>query len=212
MKWILTVDFQTFAVDLVRLIHVFAIACGLGGAIVADLFTLRTLQKPITAQTIQFIKFFHWLITLALIPLWVSGLMLVHIKTGFDPANVTPKLAFKLLVVFILTSNGLILGPAAISILNANRGNRIVELEPKQLLFFAIFGATSATCWLLALSFGIIKFLATSGPELLTILTATVWTLSFAGISSGLLLIRYWTNGKQTNGWLATITFSTHRP
>ncbi|WP_298966841.1 hypothetical protein [uncultured Roseibium sp.] len=183
-------DFEPFTVDMVRLAHVFTVACGLGGAIATDVFVLKNLKTPLTEQSIQTIKFFHVLIGIVLIPLWISGLLLVYIKTGFELAQFTPKLSFKLMIVSVLTANGLLLGPTAISMIQSNCGSKVVDFEALQLLVFAFFGATSATCWLLALSFGIVKLLAVSSYELLVALTAITWATMFFSISLGLLSMR----------------------
>lgn len=86
--------------------------------------------------------------------LWITGLMLIGLDTGFDLAVMAekPKLLFKLVVVLALTLNGLALHSVVFPILMSDSA-----LRRRQVAVMAVFGAMSSLHWLLAAFIGVTK-------------------------------------------------------
>lgn len=90
-------------------------------------------------------------VVLLLVALWITGLSLVFLDTGFDPATLAakPKLLFKLLCVSVLTVNGIVLHAVAFPLV-AGHG----RLTATASLAVALSGAMSTGHWLLAVFVG----------------------------------------------------------
>ena len=97
-------------IDLVRYGHLFAVAIGFGAAFMADYVVLTRLRRGISAETMGILTLCHQLIWGAVIAMWITGICLIGIRTGFAPSAFTPKLFAKLFVVTLLTGNAVIIG------------------------------------------------------------------------------------------------------
>lgn len=177
-------------IDLIRFTHVFAVAGGLGAALVADVYVLKSMRQKIDRTFLKNLHRYHGLVLLFLIPLWVTGLVLIQIRTGFDLANFSPKLWFKIGAVVTLTINGLVMGSYAFTALPQYQNRSLVDFPYKVLMRFGLLASISTTCWLLGLSFGISKFLAVSDAStlsayaLLVLSFITVTALAFLGAAA----------------------------
>jgi hypothetical protein len=154
---------MTALTDLLRFSHVLMVAVGLGAAFLADFHSIRRLSKPVDDNLLTTLHSCHVLVWGALIAMWVTGIGLIYVRTGFQLANFTPKLFSKLVTVSVLTANAMWIGRYAIPIIEAQIGRNIMWLPLKQKLILAGVAALSTTSWLLALSMGISKVLAQSG-------------------------------------------------
>lgn len=175
------------AIDLVRYAHLLCVAIGLGTSVVADYLAFRSLTRPITAEFIHTIHSLHRLVAFALAGMWMSGLLLVYIRTGFAFENFTPKLDSKLLIVTILTLNALLIGRLAIPSLAANVGRSVFELSLPQMVGAALISGFSTTSWLIALLMGVSKVVAKSGWPLFLVGIPVAYALSV--IASAMVLI-----------------------
>mgnify|MGYP001554450592 CR=1 FL=1 len=143
------------------------------------------MRRQIDASFLRNLHRYHGLVLLFLIPLWVTGLLLIQIRTGFDLSNFTPKLWFKIGAVVTLTINGLVMGSYAFTILPLYQRRALVDFPYKILMRFGLLASISTSCWLLGLSFGISEFLAASDTATLSAYTLilgsgiTVTALSF---------------------------------
>lgn len=132
-------------------VHVLALAVALG-AILREDWRLLFARRPRFHS-----KHLHQLSRLilsALVILWVSGLALIAIDTGFDPDKLaaSPKLVAKLIVVITLTLNGAVLHRMLLPVLSTPeaRSSHIAAL-------FAVVGAVSMVSWLYAAVLGVAK-------------------------------------------------------
>lgn len=98
-----------------------------------------------TAKSISTLLFF----------LWVTGLTIIYIDTGFELAVLMSKskLLIKLMCVVTLTLNGLLLHYMSFPVLTKNEGN----LTANESLLLTVTGSLSSSHWLLAAFIGISK-------------------------------------------------------
>jgi len=102
--------FELFT-DAIRYVHLVAVAVGLGTAFVADLTALRHMGSGITPRVLDTLHTCHRIIWPALAVMWLSGLVLIGIRTGYVIADFSPKLWTKIAVVTLLTFNAFAISP-----------------------------------------------------------------------------------------------------
>lgn len=149
--------------DLARYAHILAVAIGIGVAFLADYHVLSTLRRPVDGPLIGALDLYHSIIVKMVLAMWITGLVMVGIRTGFDPANLTPKLIGKLVAVAILTVNSAIIGRVAMPLIMASHGRSLLWLPLRSKMRLAALGAISSVSWMLALALGTSKSLAASG-------------------------------------------------
>ena len=155
-------DAQVF-VDLARYTHIVAVAIGFGAAFLTDMHALRHLAAPIDKSFISSMHAYHTTIWYSVIAMWITGLVMIYIRTGFDLASFTPKLFAKLVTVSLLTINAQFIGAKVMPLIKLNRGHSLMSLPLKAKLRLAAIGAVSTASWMLALALGSSKILAVSG-------------------------------------------------
>ena len=89
----------------------------------ADATVMRRLNAPLTDGFLTTLHWCHSVVGYALAAMWLSGLVLIYMRTGFMLENVNPKLTAKIGVVVVLTLNAILIGKYAMPILQANIGN-----------------------------------------------------------------------------------------
>jgi hypothetical protein len=94
---------------------------------------------------------------IALLALWATGLGLIALDTGFDPVAIAakPKLVTKLIVVTVLTGNGLLLHRFAFPALSGRAFGSTASLS-----LIAALGAISTVSWLYAAFVGSARLIA----------------------------------------------------
>ncbi len=99
------------------------------------------------------------IVSLALAALWLTGLGLVFLDTGFDPGAIVqnPKLLTKLIVVAALTGNGLLLHLVAFPMLP-----RPVARTGPGAVLIAVLGAISTVSWFFAAFVGVARIIASA--------------------------------------------------
>ena len=93
-------------------------------------------------------------ISVVLTLLWVTGLAIIYLDTGFDPAILAekPKLLLKLMCVVVLTANGMVLHHISFPVLI-----KAGPLSTWESIFLACTGALSTSHWLMAAFIGIAR-------------------------------------------------------
>lgn len=171
MHAILFSDLQnTLLNDAVRYLHLLAVAIGLGTSFVADATVFRRLKYPLTDGFLAMLHWCHQLVTFALVFMWLSGIALIYMRTGFVWDNFSPKLIAKIVVVSILTLNAMLIGAYAMPNLKRSVGVCPKDLSVRMQLPMAFVAGVSTTSWLLALSLGSSVFLKQAGADLFVIL------------------------------------------
>ncbi len=149
--------------DAVRFVHILCVTVGIGTSFFADLTAISRLNGRIDAAMIATLRTCHRLIWVALLGMWLTGLGLIYIRTGFILENFSPKLFSKLGVVSVLTINALMIGAIAMPVLRAHLDRPVFSLSLGQLLSLSLMAGVSTASWLLALAMGTSKVLAQSG-------------------------------------------------
>jgi hypothetical protein len=117
-------DPQVF-IDAARYAHIIAVAIGFGAAFLADYHVVSRLGRPIDDNLTTTLHLCHSVIWAMVAGMWVTGLILIHIRTGFDPASFTPKLIAKVITVAILTGNAMLISKIAVPLVEENRGRSL---------------------------------------------------------------------------------------
>mgnify|MGYP001815573626 FL=1 len=166
--------------DTVRALHLLGLAIGFGVAIVADVSAARLMVRPLDAKEIEALHRFHRMVTLGLILFWVSGLVLLWLRTGLDPAKFSPKLMTKLGVVTLLTVNAVLIGRIGLPVIDAMRGLRFGALPSGTRLQMAALAALSTACWISALALGVFSQLKTMDWGLLSEIIGLIYLIALA--------------------------------
>ncbi len=163
--------------DCLRYAHILSVAVGLGTSFMADLHVLTRLHGRVTEGLIRTLETYHKIVWVALFGMWMTGLALVYIRTGFELANFTPKLFSKLFIVSTLTLNAMVIGNLAMPALKAALGRSILQLPFATTVAVAAVSGVSTASWLLALALGVSKILAKSS-----------WAIFLEGVPAAYLL------------------------
>ena len=154
--------------DAARAVHLVGLAVGFGGAVAADLSAARTLIRPLDGRALATLERFHKLVTAGLVLLWLSGGVLIWLRTGFELSRFTPKLIAKICVVSLLTLNALAIGRIGLPAMAEFQNWRFGEIPLARRMQLAALGALSGACWILALALGVFSQLKPLPWELLS--------------------------------------------
>ncbi|WP_439526621.1 hypothetical protein [Roseovarius mucosus] len=157
-------DSQLYA-DGIRFVHILAVCAGLGTSILADIHAASRLRQRIDDEFLELLHRYHQVVVAALVVMWASGLVIIGMKTGFDAAQMTPKLVGKVITVTLLTINAWFIAAKVMPILKNAIGQRILDLSRRQRFGMGLIGGISTASWMLALAMGVSKFLAASPAE-----------------------------------------------
>lgn len=167
-------------VDTATFVHLAAMATGLGAVVFADTTILRRLSRRITRRQVAVIDHAHVLISIALVLLWLSGVAIIGLKTGFDVAQFSPKLVTKLGTVSVLTVTAIAMSRFALPYLRANIGRRLIDAPLVEQCQLALCVAMSGAGWGTALLLGSSKILKTAGSEVM-MMAATLHGFALGG-------------------------------
>lgn len=169
---ILTLSLATLKPALLFL-HLIGLALGLGSASLVDLLVLRALiRRRFEPAEVCFVRFASAVVTAGLALLWLSGLGLLACYSAFDLAALqNPKLWVKILVVAVLSLNGLAIHAFALPLIGRQAGRGLFDgvTRMNSCLLLAT-GTVSATSWYVPLFLGIAKplnFVVPAAPLLL---------------------------------------------
>ena len=205
---------NVFLLDAARAGHMLGLATGLGLALCADVMALKSIFSEISRRDVWILRWLHRLILAGLALLWVSGLTLLHLRTGWEAANFSPKLITKLAIVSLLSVNALIIGLYALPCYAANRGRKFGQIALGPRLRLAAIAGVSLSCWMSALALGVFSQLKQMGfagleavfvPVFLAGFAATLLVALFAARLSRLTGLRLpapepWPNGGDMSG------------
>jgi hypothetical protein len=160
-------------IDTLTFGHLAAMSAALGAVIFADTTILRSIGRPTTSQQVAVIHHAHGVISIALVVLWVTGISLLGLKTGFDPAKFTPKLIAKLATVTLLTMTAATMAKVAVPYLTTHVGQCLLNAPLADRCTLAFCAGMSAGGWSTALMLGSSKILKTAGDEVAVLSLAT---------------------------------------
>jgi uncharacterized membrane protein len=144
--------------SVIKLIHLLGLIMGFGGAILADIIILRgAILRPIEKQTIVSVKNLSHIVFAGLAILWISGVFLVGIRASVDPQVwMNQKIWAKVIIVCILTINGILIHNVALERLAARQSQKLFSKHrPKELAVFSLIAAISSVSWFMPLVLGV---------------------------------------------------------
>ncbi len=150
---------NTLLLDTVRAGHLIGLAIGFGPAICADVIVAKSFFRPILKRDVALLKWLHRIVFGGVVLLWVTGLILLQIRTGFDLANFSPKLMTKIFVVVLLTGNAVAIGIYALPRFDDHVGVQFGRIDPPTLINLSLIAGLSVSCWLSALALGVFTLL-----------------------------------------------------
>lgn len=176
-----------FLTDLVRMAHLACFAIGIGSAVFMEGLVLSRARIQIDLEELALVERGHRVILTALGGLWATGLILIAIRTGLDPAAFTPKLQAKLAVVMLLTANALLMAWTVIPVIQNALYASLREMESWELGLIGGVAGFSAAGWFGALLLGALGHLKSASPEALWLLFAALM-MTGASVGVGMAL------------------------
>lgn len=153
--------------DLVRVTHFIGFAIGFGAAVFLEGLVLSRARVAIEEEELALIEHGHRLILMALGVLWISGLALVGLKTGFDPALIVGKVQAKMWIVAALTANAFVIAWVVTPLFRDALYSSLSDMHDVKLAMIGGAAGLSAAGWLSALVLGAVSHLATVPFDLL---------------------------------------------
>lgn len=146
----------TFLVGL----HLLGLCFGLGGATMLDLWILRWLRRG--SLPVEVGRTFHFIsdtVAIGLVLLWLSGLGFLALYVMETPDKLeNPKLWAKVLVVSVLTINGMIIHAFVLpEVLRDLSRPLLYGVSRSRVAVFLVSGAVSGVSWYTAFAFGIFR-------------------------------------------------------
>lgn len=149
------------------LVHLAGLVLGLGGVVVLDLYLMRFLRGASVREADgEFVRFVARLVSLGLVLLWASGLGFLAEYWTTDPRLLTNgKVHAKLVIVFTLTVNGMVVHARVLPLFARNLGRGLFDgLTPQERLLTFGCAAVSATGWYAAFVLGAVRELNFVAP------------------------------------------------
>ncbi len=179
--------------DTARFSHSIGFALGIGAGSFADFSILRKINTELTGCDLGNLETVHKIVWTGLGILWLSGLIILYMKTGFIFSEFTPKLITKLAVVTILTVNAFLLGLWAMPILkkNINRPYLAFSLEHKTIL--SLLASISLCSWISGLILGIFSALRPANFDAILPIFAALYVMAiFSSITTTIMMHIIW--------------------
>ena len=175
-----------------RIIHFIGLALGLGAATVLDLMIFRFfLNGKVTSERWVIFDFGSKIVNAGLLLLWITGFGFLAYYGAFEPIKFgNEKVWAKMLIVLILTVNGLFIHAVILPKVKAQIGRSLLAgMSTRQKSVLLTSGAISATSWYVPLLLGALPQLNFVVP-MTTILLAYALILALvAAVSHGVLLV-----------------------
>lgn len=175
-------------IDLIRISHLFFFALGMGAGLYFDVRALRRINTAFTQDDIAGFNQVHNFVVFAVFGLWITGIMMIYIRTGFNVSEFTPKLWMKLIVVTVLTANAFSIGRIVLPRVAQSVGQKAIELPLRTILTMTTATAFSVFCWLSGLVLGVSVTLKTADW---TTLSGFLIVEFFLIVSGGLALVLF---------------------
>jgi hypothetical protein len=147
--WALAPEAIGYARTLLRLLHFAGLVLGLGGAVFLDLTLGRVAKAGLTLDHVDMVEWIGRFVALGLAVLWLSGLGFLALYQVADPQKLAnPKIYAKMVIVAILTANGIVIHLAVLPRLRQRIDRPLMaDLRPRLRLLFAVTSAVSLVSW-----------------------------------------------------------------
>lgn len=176
--------------DALRAAHLTLFAAGMGTCLFHDYLTFRGMADPITKGEIASIEKLHNWIRCAFAGLWVTGLMLVYVRTSFDLANFSPKLWAKLGLMGFMSLNAVLIGIYVLPMLRRNIGKPLLNIPTRDLRTSTQIAMMSMFGWTSGMLLGSSTYLKTAPWEVLIPATIAWFILCTFGGQLSVTLLR----------------------
>jgi hypothetical protein len=197
-------DLSAEAIDLFRLgvvyIHLIACCVAIGLVLVSDIAMVKQLVQGDTPAKHADLEDLQRIVAIALTALWVTGVAVVALDIALKGWNylANPKLQAKILIVLILTLNGVVLHQRVLPLMK--RAGTILKMSFSQSLLAIFAGCISGVSWFYAALLGVGRPL--SWKYSLGTLVAAYPLLILAGFLS-MLLITLWSKYRESGDYEA---------
>lgn len=154
--------------------HLAGLALGLGGVTVLDLYLLRFLRgASVRAADLDLVRFVARLVSFGLVLLWASGLGFIAEYWVTSPhLLMNGKLQAKILIVLLLTANGLLLHAQVLPMFARSLGRGLLEGLTRRHRILALgCAAISVTGWYAAFFLGALRELNFAAPPVVFLAT-----------------------------------------
>jgi hypothetical protein len=141
-------------------LHTIAFVTGLGSAtLVYGYFLLELRNRPLSPSHIRFIRTISYVIGGALAAVWVSGAALTWLKVSQNEAFLwSSKIHAKLVIVSILTLNGIFIHTRIFPIINGALGRKLFRtISARERTLLLTGGGISFVSWYVPLALGYSK-------------------------------------------------------
>lgn len=179
----MTAQTPSILIDLLGILHLGAMAIGLGAAILGDVTLLRQGERRLTVSTAAQLEVAHRFALPALLAAWLSGLGLVLAIYGADPLLWPPILTLKIAAVAALTATAAASRIWLLPQIWDGIGRSLPQMPRGTLRRLAVFSGLALGGWLSALVLGASERLADTGS-----LTLGLLVLGFYALGIGLAL------------------------
>lgn len=167
--------------DAARAVHLLGLALGFGVAVTADLCAARSLFRPLQDHEFADLHRYHRIVGFGLALFWVSGLVLLWLRTGFVFGEFSPKLIAKLCVVTLLTLNAYLIGRIGLPTLIAYSGHDFGSLPLTHRLRLGALAGMSGAGWIAALALGVFTAMKTFDWSVLSEIIGAIYLIGFCG-------------------------------
>ena len=174
--------------DAARAVHLLGLALGFGVAIMADLSAARLLVRPLDDREVDMLHAYHRTVALGLMLFWASGLVLIWLRTGFQPDNFTPKLMAKLGIVTLLTVNAIMIGRIGLRTLETWHGARFGAIPFAERARLSALAGLSGAGWISALVLGVFSQMKTMDWDTLSEIIGVIYLLGLTGALAAAVL------------------------
>jgi hypothetical protein len=142
---------------ILRLVHLTGLIMGFGGAVLAD-YTIFShgVIRPVGDYTIFQTRLLSHIVSIGLCILWVSGFALIMVKLQLQPDFMqNPKVWAKIVVVVMLTINGILVHRYILPLVTRSQGRRLFDgVTVRQIAGLTFLGSVSLVSWSLPFVLG----------------------------------------------------------
>ena len=176
--------------DMLRISLLTLFAAGMGTCLFHDFLTFRSMADPITKSKIASIETLHNWIRFAFAGLWVTGLILIYVRTSFDFASFSPKLWTKVSLMALMSANAVLIGLYVLPMLRRNLGRSMLEIASKEMRIATTIAAASLFGWSSGMMLGASTYLKTAPWEVLIPAAVGWFVLCTLGGQVGVMFMR----------------------
>ena len=172
---------ESLIIDALRFGHLLALALGLGLAMTADVSALGLVRKPVTTAFVARLETLHLAVLAGFAMLWLTGIALFYVRTGFDFSAASPKLTAKFAVVALLTLNAFLIGRIGLPTLQRCVGLKFGAFPFADRLKLSVVAALSTAGWFCALALGTFTALKSMPIDGITAILMPIYAVAVCG-------------------------------